>query len=433
MLIRQGFQYALRLKAKREAVLRRWVGCRRFVFNEALAHQRAEVAAGRQRPGYAALCARLPALKAQHPWLAEPPAQALQQALKDLCRAWDSKFKSRFGAPRFKMKGGGDTLRLPQDCKYNAAAGALRLPKLGVVRLRHSRVAEGELKNVTLRQERGRWIASLQTEREVDVAVPAATAAVGLDFGAATTIMPSAGAPIELPRRIGRYERRMKRLQQAVSRKKKGSANRGKAVARLNACHGRIAAMRRDFLHQRTTELVRGHALIAIEDLTVKSMTASATGTVDAPGKNVKAKAGLNRTILRNGWAMARSMLGYKAEWHGVMLVAVPPAFTSQQCSACGHTAAANRKTQAEFACVACGQCDNADRNAAKNILRRGQEILSGGRPASTAGYAGTHACKGAGCKLPHRRPRSAAQGGLAEPPLAGTVPGLSLPGNLNP
>ena len=439
MLIRQGFQYALRLKAQREALLRRWVGCRRFVFNEALAHQKAEVAAGRKRPGYAALCARLPALKAQHPWLAEPPAQALQQALKDLCAAWERKYTSRFGAPRFKKRGEGDTLRLPQDCRYDAAAGLVHLPKLGSVRLRHSRQALGALKNVTLRQERGRWVASLQTERELEVLAPVATAAVGLDFGAATTIMPSddALAPIELPARIGRYERRMKRLQQAVSRKKKGSKNRAKARGRLNACHARIAAMRRDFLHQATTKLVADHAFIAVEDLAVKSMTASAAGTVEEPGRNVKAKAGLNRTILRNGWSMARSMLEYKAAWSGVMLVAVPPAYTSQQCSACGHTAAENRRSQAAFECVACGHRDNADRNAAKNILRRGQEILSGGRPASTAGYAGTNACEGSA--PPGRRPRSAARGGSsdvsrsAEPPLAGTVSELSLSGNLHP
>jgi len=442
MLIRQGFQYALRLKPQREAVLRRWVGCRRFVFNEALAHQRAETAAGRKRPGYAALCARLPALKAQHPWLAEPPAQALQQALKDLCKAWDAKYTSRFGAPRFKKKGEGDTLRLPQDCKYNADAGTVSLPKLGAVRLRHSRQALGELKNVTLRQERGRWVASLQTEREVEVQAPAAAAAVGLDFGAATTIMPSidALAPIELPARIGRYERRMKRLQQAVSRKRKGSANRKKAVARLNACHGQIGAMRRDFLHQATTKLVAEHALIAIEDLAVRSMTGSAAGTVDEPGKNVRQKAGLNRAILRNGWAMARSMLEYKAAWSGAMLVAVPPAYTSQACSSCGHTAAENRKTQATFLCAACGHTENADRNAAKNILAKAQlmlgsadEIQPGGRPASTAGYAGTDACEGARRKPQHRRPRSAAQGGLVKPPLAGTISGLSLPGNLHP
>lgn len=441
MLVRQGFQYALRLKPQREAVLRRWVGCRRFVFNEALAHQRAEVTLGRKRPGYAALCARLPELKRLHPWLCEPPAQALQQALKDLCKAWDAKYTSHFGAPRFKKKGECDTLRLPQDCQYDAAAGLVHLPKLGAVRLRHSRTAQGVLKNLTLRQERGRWVASLQTEREVEVLASVASAVVGLDFGVATTIMPSNEtlAPIELPARIGRYERRMKRLQQAVSRRKRGSANRKKAVARLNVCHGRIAAMRRDFLHQCTTDLVRSHSLIAIEDLAVKSMTASAAGTAESPGRNVKAKAGLNRTILRNGWSMARSMLEYKAAWSGVMLVAVPPAYTSQACSACGHTAAENRKAQAVFECVTCGHSENADRNAAKNILAKAQlmlgsadELLSGGRPASTPGHCGELTPVEAPL-VRRKRPRSAAQGGLVEPPLAGTNSGLSLLGNLHP
>lgn len=189
MLVRQGYQYATCLMAHREVVLRRWVGCRCFVFNEALSHRRAEMAAGRQRSGYSALCARLPALKVAHPWLAEPPAEALQQALKDLCKAWDARFAARLGAPRFKRKGQGDTLRLPQDCRYDAAAGTLHLPKLGALRLCHSREALGKLENLAPRQERGRWITSLQTQRELEPAAPAATAAAGLDFGAATTIL----------------------------------------------------------------------------------------------------------------------------------------------------------------------------------------------------------------------------------------------------
>lgn len=438
LLIRQGFQYALRLKPQGEATLRRWVGCRRFVFNEALAHQHAEIAAGRKRPGYAALCARLPGLKQQHPWLSEPPAQALQQALKDLCKAWEAKFTSRFGKPRFKKRGEGDTLRLPQACSYDAHAGVLRLPKLGAVRLRHSRVAEGELKNVTLRQERGRWIAVLQTERQIPVAAPAATGAVGLDLGVATAIMPSQGEAMQLPKKLGRYERRMLRLQRSVSRKPRGSRNRAKAREQLARCHARMAAIRRDWQHQRTTQIVREHALVAIEDLAVKDMTASAAGTAAAPGRNVRQKAGLNRAILRNGWSALRSMLQYKAAWSGVMLVAVPPAYTSQACSSCGHVEAANRQTQAHFACVACGHSEHADRNAARNILARALRTLAaddtplGGRPASTVGYTETQACAGAAA-MPRRRPRSAAQGTPVRAPLAGTNLGLSLPRNPPP
>jgi putative transposase len=373
----------------------------------------------------------------EFPWLSEPPAQALQQALKDLCKAWDAKYRSTFGSPRFKKRGEGDSIRVPQDCKYDAAAGTVTLRKIGAIRLRHSQAALGTLKTVTLRQERGRWIASLQTERDVEVQVPEATAEVGLDFGAVTTIMPSNDelAPIELPKRIGRYERRMRRLQQAVTRKKKGSKNRAKARKRLADCHSRIAAIRRDFLHKATTKLVADHALIAIEDLSVKSMTASAAGTVEAPGNNVRAKAGLNRTILRNGWSMARSILEYKAAWSGVMIVAVPAAYTSQECSACGHTAEENRKSRSLFQCVACGHAENADRNAAKNILRRGHEILSGGCPASTPGHCGELTPVKAPASKDARRsmPRSAAQGRSRGLPLAGTIPGLSIPGNLRP
>ena len=141
---------------------------------------------------------------------------------------------------------------------------------------------------------------------------PAAAGEVGLDFGVVATITPSAGAPIELSERIGWYERRRKRLQQGLSRKKKGSNNRRKALARVAECYRRIAAIRGDLLHQETTKLVSNNALIAIEDLAVKNMTACAAGTIEAPGRNMRQKAGLNRTILRNGWSMARSMLEYK-------------------------------------------------------------------------------------------------------------------------
>ena len=445
MLVRQGFKFVLRLKAQKEAMLRRWVGCRRFVYNEALAHQHEEVAAGRPRPGYAALCTRLPALKEQHPWLSEPPAQALQQALKDLCAAWDRKFTSRFGSPRFKKRGDGDTLRLPQNCSYDPIAGTVTLPKVGVLRLRHSREAAGTLKSVTLRHERGRWVVSLLTEREIDPPSPTATAEVGLDFGVVVAIMPSAGPPIELPQRIGRYERRMKRLKQSVGRKKRGSANRKKAVERLAALHARIAAIRRDFLQQRTTELVRGHALIALEDLDVKGMSATASGTHESPGSNVRAKAGLNRVIRRSAWSSARSMLEYKAALAGTVVLAVKPQHTSTTCNNCGHRSAGNRKAQAKFCCLACGHAEHADRNAAKNILAKARRMLakatsiqSGGRPTSTAGHAGTHACDGTQRSLRCPRPRSAAQGGSTDvsrstdPHLAGTAPELSLSGELH-
>lgn len=217
---------------------------------------------------------------------------------------------------------------------------------------------------------------SLQMRRDVDEPRPVGTGAVGLDFGVATTIMPSAGEPIELPARLSKYERRIKRQQQQLSRKKRGSRNRTKARNKLARCHAKAAAVRRDFLHKATTALIKQHALIAIEDLRVQQMTRSAACTSDRPGKCVKRKRGLNRTILRQGRGLARRMLEYKGARRGVRVVAVEAAFTSQTCTACGHVDRANRRTRSTFACVASGHCDQADRNAAKSILARALATL---------------------------------------------------------
>ena len=113
-------------------------------------------------------------------------------------------------------------------------------------------------------------------------------------------------------------------------------------------------------------------------------MTASAAGTVEEPGRNVRAKAGLNRSMLDIAPAQIRQMLAYKAEWHGSRLVAVPAAYTSQRCSVCGHVHVGNRLSQAEFRCRACCHEDNADLNAAKNILYLG--LKTGGLPGLACG-----------------------------------------------
>lgn len=438
LVIRQGFQYALRMKPVREARLRRWVGCRRFVYNEALAYQLSEINSGRVRPGFVTLCERLLKLKRQYPWLCDPPAQALQQAMKDLCEAWEKKSTPGSGAPGFRKRGQGESIRLPQGCKYDDGRGVVRVPKLGDLRLRHSRKALGVLKNVTLRQQGKRWIASLQTERIVGKPIPESKTAVGIDFGVVTVMMPSEGCPKTLPKSVLKYEKRQRRLHQAVSRKRLGSRNRHKAIERLARCHQRAAAVRRDFLHKATTEFVHTHALIAIEDLCVRNITASAAGTQGAPGRNVSTKSALNRSILRCGWATARLMLEYKSAWSGVALHVVGPRFTSQDCSACGHRAAENRASRSRFLCVKCGHIDDADRNAAKNILARalGASATSstsspGHGLARTAGHAGPHACADGDARRP--RPRSAARGVAVGTPLAGTNPALSQSGNRPP
>ncbi len=120
-------------------------------------------------------------------------------------------------------------------------------------------------------------------------------------------------------------------------------------------------------------------SIVILEDLKVRSMTKSAKGTEEAPGKNVAAKSGLNRSILDQGWYEFKRQLKYKQEWAGGRVILVDPRNTSQTCSVCSHTAAENRQTQAHFECVSCGHAENADSNAAKNILAAGRAAIACG------------------------------------------------------
>jgi putative transposase len=139
--------------------------------------------------------------------------------------------------------------------------------------------------------------------------------------------------------------------------------------------------MRKTILHQVGTIISKNHALVVLENLKVGNMTGSAKGTVEAPGRNIRQKSGLNKSILDQGWGMLKRMLGYKLQWSGGMLILVDPAYTSQTCSVCGHVDAGNRPDQKTFRCLHCGHDDHADVNAAQNILARGLQ--------ATAGHAG--------------------------------------------
>jgi putative transposase len=166
------------------------------------------------------------------------------------------------------------------------------------------------------------------------------------------------------------------------------------AVSRLGALHRRIAHQRSDWLHKLTTQLADRHAVVALEDLRIKNMSASARGTDAQPGKNVNAKAGLDRGITDAAWGEFARQLTYKVQWRGGRVILVDAAYASRECRLCAYESAENRKTQALFSCVACGHTENADVHAAKNILARGmerwrEEVLPAGRAASACGRGG--------------------------------------------
>lgn len=360
--------------------MRRFAGSCRFVFNKALALQKSRYEQGEKRLGYAGLCKLLTEWRncSEVAWLANAPVHPLQQALKDLERAYANFFAKRAEFPRFKKKGQSDSFRYPdpKQIKLDQPNNRLFLPKLGWLRYRNSRDVLGTVRNITVSQSCGKWFVSIQTEREVDQPI-AKGGAVGIDMGVArfATLSDSKFyAPLNSFRR---HETSLRKAQQAMSRKTKFSNNWMRAKARVQRIHSRIGNARRDFLHKTSTAISQNHAMVCIEDLQVRNMSKSAAGTADAPGRNVRAKSGLNKSILDQGWYEFRRQLEYKLAWNGGWLVAVPPQYTSRTCPCCGHVSADNRLSQATFACTACGYEINADVVGAINVLRRGEALLS--------------------------------------------------------
>ena len=355
--------------------MRRFAGSCRFVYNKALALQSARYARGEKKLGYAGLCKQLTEWRnsADTVWLATAPVHPLQQTLKDLERAYANFFAKRADFPRFKKKGQHDSFRYPdpKQIKLDQGNSRLFLPKLGWLHYRNSREVLGTVKNVTVRQSCGTWFVSIQTEREVERPMPQGIA-VGIDMGVARFATLSDGTFYAPVNSFKRHETRLRKAQQALSRKVKFSNNGKKAKARLQRIHSRIGNVRRDFLHKTSTTISKNHAMVCIEDLPVRNMSKSAAGTIEQPGRNVSAKSGLNKSILDQGWFEFRRQLDYKLAWLGGWLVAVPPQNTSRTCPCCGHVSADNRQTQARFACVECGFEENADVVGAINVLRAG-------------------------------------------------------------
>ncbi|PZP65125.1 MAG: cytosine methyltransferase, partial [Azospira oryzae] len=148
------------------------------------------------------------------------------------------------------------------------------------------------------------------------------------------------------------------------------------AKARVQKIHSRIGNARRDFLHKCSTAISKNHAMVCVEDLRIQNMSRSAAGTLEQPGRNVRVKSGLNKSILDQGWFEFRRQLDYKLAWKGGWLIVVPPQNTSRTCPCCGHISADNRQRQALFECVECGFEENADVVGAINILSRGMQML---------------------------------------------------------
>jgi putative transposase len=342
-------------------------------------------------------------------WLHDLPAQAMQQILKHYLRAWDRYFKGVAGAPRFKRRTFNMAVDVPQAAKLNIKRlnrrwGRVQIPFVGQVRFRWTRRlpgvshdCPGRITGARLVKDSLGWHICFRIEEPAVAAPPNPGPPVGIDRGVVHTLALSDGHAFEMPSLLTIGEqRRLLELQRKAARQqlaRERSRNPGKFKTPMSRRHrrtaGQIAALRarearrrEDWLHKRTTvDLAKSHGLIVVEDLRIAGMTRSARGTIQQPGKNVGAKAGLNRSILGMAWGRAERMLTYKCPLYGGRLVKVDPRNSSIECARCGHVAKENRVGQAAFLCMACGNVVNADTNAAQVLLKCGLTARSGATP----------------------------------------------------
>lgn len=367
----------------------------RSVWNTGLEQRRAYRRRGAWM-NYAPQAKELAEAKTEHPWLKDVPGHCLQQTLMDLdkaCRthgtfrvAWRS---GRRWAPSFRFPEG-NKMVVEQ---LNRRHARIKLPKLGWVKYRASRSLAGVvIRSATLSRDGRHWYLSVLVDDSIAAGAVHAQpgAAVGIDRGVAVAVATSSGELIDRPFTTAGECRRVVALQRKLARATKGSVNRAKVRAALAEVRARERRRRLDFCARTAHQLTVANAVVVLEDLKTRNMTRTAKGTVQAPGRGVAAKSGLNRAILGKGWHQLALALASSARYTGTTVVMVPAAYTSQRCSVCGQVDPKSRESQAVFRCTHCAHVEHADVNAAKNILAAGLAVTACREPSAPAGVEGT-------------------------------------------
>jgi putative transposase len=369
----------------------------RYVWNLAV-EQRLWWQPGRRMVGFVEQARQLTEARAAYPWLAAGSVIVQQQALRDFraayaswsasLRAWRTRYATtppdeRPAAPSppsWRKRGRREGFRIvavgPQDVqRVNRRWGVVLIPKLGWVRFRWSRPIPAARSYRVTRDRAGRWHLAF-------AAVPAAIPApgngevVGVDRGVRVSAALSTGELLTVAGLRPAEQRRLRQLERRLARAKPGSNRRRRVKLAITRLKAREADRRRDWTEKVSTDLARRFDLICVEDLDVRAMTRTAKGTLQRPGRGVRQKTGLNRTILASGWGRVVDRLEDKAPGR---VQKVAAAYTSQTCNACGHIARESRESQPSFRCVACGHKAHADVNAARNIAAAGQAVAARG------------------------------------------------------
>jgi putative transposase len=373
-------RYRLALAPAQDRTLREHCAHARYVWNLAVEQQSWWRPGRLSAPGYLVQCRQLTAARAGNDWLRAGSQTVQQQALRDFDQAMRNFFAGAHRRPTWRKAGRHEGFRIvgvrPGHVRrLSRKMAAVWVPKAGWVRFRWSRPVPEGIKSYRVTCDRaGRWhIAFVAVP--VPIPGPGTGEVVGIDRGVAVSAALSTGEMLTVPCLNRQRRKRLVRLQRKLARASRGSNRRKSirlAIARLKA---READTRKDWAEKLSTGLASRFDLIRVEDLKIRSMSRSARGTLAVPGRHVRAKAVLNREIMRSGWGLLIRRLEDKTPGR---VEKISPRYTSMTCHACGYCEPGNRKSQA-FRCLACGHCDHADINAAKNIAA-GHAVTARGR-----------------------------------------------------
>jgi putative transposase len=367
--IKRAYQYRFFPTDEQKSMLARTFGCCRYIYNWALHLKSTTYRETGASPGFAALCALLPMLKAQSEtaWLALVSSVPLQQSLRHLDRAYVNFFAGRANYPTFKKKHGS------QSVTYTAAAftwkdGQLTLAKTDApLAIRWSRPlpAGATPSTVTIsRDQVGRYFVSILVEEEI-MPLPVSPERIGIDVGLTSMVITSGGEKVDNPTYFTRAEKKLARAQKRHAKKQKGSRNREKARRKVAKIHASIRDKRRDYQHKLSTRLIRENQVICIESLAVKHMMQHPT---------------LAKAIADVGWGEFLRQLEYKAQWYGRTLVNIDRWFpSSKTCSVCGHVLESLALDARAWTCPQCGTHHDRDLNAAHSILAEGLRLYAAG------------------------------------------------------
>jgi putative transposase len=352
-----GHKIALDPNEAQRTYFARAAGTARFAWNWALAEWRRQYAAG-EKPTEAALRRELNAIKReQFPWMLEVSKTAPQQAIKNLGDAFKRFFDHTAKYPRFKKKGIHDSFRADNGADTVTFDGKrIRLPVIGWIRMCEPLRFVGKVRSVMVSRVADRWFASVTVKIEHQVPACENQAVVGVDLGVSALATLSNGEKVEGPRALRCSLKRLRRLSRSLSRKRKGSANRRKAAAKLARLHKSVSDIRQDALHKLTTGLCRRFSVIGIEDLNVRGML-----------RNGK----LARAIADCGFGEFRRQLEYKAVMHGCSIAAADRWYpSSKTCHVCGCAKDKLPLSVRQWQCDGCGAEHDRDINAAHNLER---------------------------------------------------------------